>query len=105
MTDKFEIGEVAIYVRPGSPYYGCEVMVTGPLELKRSIDLVLGQEVEAMGYQIYADSFEIYPGHDRYRSVRPEHLRKKPRSIDREATGEWDLCPWRPEKVNAKPSR
>jgi hypothetical protein len=32
------MGEIAIFVRPGSPHYGAEVTIVGPLEVRARID-------------------------------------------------------------------
>lgn len=34
MTDTYEVGEVAIYTAVGSQHHGCEVTVTGALEMR-----------------------------------------------------------------------
>ncbi len=74
MADKFEKGEVAIYVRPDSPYYGQEVEILSGLETwHNSNDHVAGVPcLKATGYRISG-----LPPRQNGWGARPEHLRKK----------------------------
>lgn len=101
MTDKFEIGEVAIYVRPGSPSFGVELTVCSKQLVFSAIDDRTGKRVRSIGYQVDCPQLD-----SKFRwFANAKHLRKKPRPPERQELGEWDLCPWRPEKVDAKPSQ
>lgn len=98
MTDKFQIGEVAIYVRPGSSYYGDEVTIISGLQLHAGgADLVTGarhSKYPRPGYlirhpEIIGEGF-----------ADPAWLRKKKppqREIDQVTT--WDKCAWRPKEL------
>jgi len=98
VAEKFEVGEVAIYVRPGSKSYGQEVTILSPLRLRRlwnregtSFRLVEAHEVK-FGEQTIGVN-----GHP-FGAV-PEELRKKPPKVTpREQVGEWELCPWQPDR-------
>ena len=98
MTPKFEIGEVAIYVRPGSPYYGDEVTILSGLQQHSGgSDLVTG--ISYVKYQ--------HPGYViRHPEVigkgfaDPAWLRKKkPPSREIDQVTSWDKCAWRPREV------
>ncbi len=98
MADKFEIGEVAIYVRPGSPYYGREVeIIQGPVQCIPTTDHMGVETAPYVGYQI-----SNFDGDDRRitQLSRPEWLRKKKpprREIDQIVS--WEDCAWKPQTV------
>ena len=101
MADTFTVGEVAIYIRPGSKHIGKDVIVTSGLYMARHhIDNVfIGN---CFVYDITASWGGDRTRNGMRRAVLPEHLRKKhlPPQSDFTA-GEWELCPWQPkEKVN-----
>ena len=104
MNETFKVGEIAIYVRPGSPFYGQEVTIIGPLELRggpRSRDHITGlPTTRDIKYLIsYPVGFE--PDGKGF-SARPENLRKKkPPQRDIDQIVSWDDCVWRPERVSA----
>ncbi len=82
--DKFEIGEVAIYVRPGSPHYGKEVTVLSGLRPAASIvvDVLTGVESYGAKNLVY-EITDLYPALMlRAFTARPEWLRKKPKRQD-----------------------
>lgn len=99
MTDKFEIGEVAIYVRPGSSYQGTEVtVITALREHKGGFDHVTNQWVH-LDELVHTIRF-----HDGIRkAAKSEWLKKKQRRLDRECDRKvsWDECLWKPKQVTA----
>lgn len=99
MTQRFEVGDVAIYVRPGSPYYGQEVTITRGLALSMpGPDHVTGKEDNG-GYPVYGIN-NLDDDYTATWTARPEHLRKKKppsREIDQVTT--WDKCAWSPREV------
>lgn len=103
MTDKFEIGEVAIYVREGSPNYGKEVIVASDIELCLIKNGFSGKTIPSQSHRIEVPSDWIFGPYSMPaevpRRAKPEWLRKKPRQPVRESLGDWELCPWRPERV------
>ncbi len=53
MSDRFEVGEVAIYNRPESAYHGIEVTVISNLQQRSFFDTVTGTKGNvAFGYEI-----------------------------------------------------
>ncbi len=101
MAEKFEIGEVAIYVRPGSPHYGREVTVTSGLQtVGGGTDHITGEKVpKFLGYKIDG----IPPVKSEYMCARPEWLRKKKpprREIDQIVS--WEDCLWKPETLGVQ---
>jgi len=98
MDEKFEVGEIALYCKPGSPYYGLEVTIVSELiycplmysHSTRTWD-------DGFAYRIAGDLPDIRPPGCSFSPpwyARPEHLRKK--RPPREALGKWEECPWRP---------
>ncbi len=81
--DKFEIGEVAIYVRPGSPSYGNEVMIIGPLAMRGGgFDYVNKEKMNrCFGYKIEFGDGDKGPNGKGF-MAKPEWLRKKPKRQD-----------------------
>ena len=97
MTDKFEIGEVAIYVRPGSPFYGAEVKILSGLIFQNRVQDHLTGEYRDGGWRYFID---IPTGNPNGFTADPEWLRKKKpprREIDEVTT--WDKCLWKPREV------
>ena len=95
MTHRFEVGEVAIYVRPGSPYYGEEVTIIRGIHRYLVVNDHLGQNI---GEEI--DGYGIQCSWSRAGGASPEWLRKKKppsREIDQVTT--WDKCLWKPREV------
>ena len=96
MTSKFSIGEIAIYVRPGSPYYGREVTVGRRI---KSNEFVGGDHLGQMSFASNAEGYVIH-GLETVTAAKSEHLRKKKppsREIDQVTT--WDKCLWAPREV------
>lgn len=88
---KFSVGEVAIIAFSvfesypvGSEVTILEVRHDGPLGLRYVIDRYRDE---------WGDLFLFTAEESSLRKKRP------PDDIKREETGDWDLCPWRPEKV------
>ena len=93
--DKFSIGEIVIYVRPGSPYYGEEVVITRGIHRYPVSSDHLGQTAGSM-----QDGYGIKCSWVTPCAARPEWLRKKKppsREIDQVTT--WDKCAWSPREV------
>jgi hypothetical protein len=89
MTDKFEVGEIAIYVRPGSPHFGEEVRIESNLEyFCGGVDYLTG-ELPEDGYEYEFTMIGLLPGIYPW-TARPEWLKKKPkpRAIDEKVS--WD---------------
>jgi hypothetical protein len=85
---EFEVGEIAIYVRPGSPHFGEEVQILGPPRMWGiGYDALYNCDSEpGMKYEI---DFIISPNQKTI-VARPEWLKKKPkpRAIDEKVS--WD---------------
>ncbi len=100
MAEKFEIGEVAIYVRPGSTMHGDEVTVMSGLVLSNGgMDGLTGKSIGAcMVYEISHPSKPTPPGYKR-RVALPEWLRKKKPHRDIDQIVSWDDCLWKPQPI------
>jgi hypothetical protein len=89
MTDTFVCGEIAIYVRPGSPYFGREVKILRALtKTFFSADHITGEKLSEweMAYRIDGIKYgENFPS-----SAAPEHLKKKPQKRDIDELVSWD---------------
>ena len=97
MTDTFSVGEVAIYVRPGSPYFGREVTILSPLELGGGgPDHITGKITElAMLYTVDLPAQNgIAP-----MGAKPEWLKKKQHKRDIDQIVSWEDCLWKPSEV------
>jgi hypothetical protein len=94
MTDAFNIGEIAIVNKPGSPYHGAEITITAPLHMTAYIESSTGTLYDPE--PCYGISVP-WRSDGRYVSP-PRYLRKKRLPPPREEVGEWDLCPWQPAK-------
>lgn len=55
-NETFKVGEVALYVRPGSPNYGRPLTITGPLQMRPIFDKGVGHRT-AMTYQVESPFF------------------------------------------------
>jgi len=96
-VDKFEVGEVAIFCNPRSRHCGDEVTIAGPLHRCRVTFAESGGQIIAEVYEIEAPvSWGAAPT-GRW-VARPSSLRKRRPPPKREEVGEWDLCPWQPER-------
>lgn len=102
MSEHFEVGEIAIYVRPGSPYYGQEVEVLSCLiEDDESTDVITGETLAASWGFVYQIT-DLYPDTPGLMTAHPEWLRKKKpprRDIDQKVS--WNDCIWKPAGVTA----
>lgn len=72
MTDRFAVGEVAIYVGPESPWRGFEVTVMGPLTHKR------WQGRDGKMYESDCYHIQIPYVNEDFLIAEPHELRKKP---------------------------
>ena len=102
MNEHFKVGEIAIYVRPGSPYYGREVEVLSRLFPETGgVDIVTREIYEETGKLVYRIT-DLDPGTPGLMVAYPEWLRKKkPPQRDIDQLVSWDDCVWRPERVSA----
>ncbi len=96
MAEKFEIGEVAIYVRPGSPYCGEEVeIIKGPYLYRVSYDSL---DPSNNGNPEYGYTVRSTVNGEKY-GARPEWLRKKKPHRDIDQIVSWDDCLWKPQPI------
>ena len=98
--EKFEIGEIAIYVRPGSSYYGEEVTILSGLRPRKDgMDFVTGEYQILVNYLVYeiSEPAERFTGPQRV--AKPEWLRKKPKRRECDKIVSWDSMPWRPKET------
>jgi hypothetical protein len=77
MYESFEIGEIAIYVRPDSPYYGQEVEVLSSLEWQEVLYDIQTKKMNYEGQYCYKISIKS-PKDGRYLVAPPQWLKKKP---------------------------
>lgn len=100
MAERFKIGEVAIFCRPGSKNYGVEVTIVGPLKLWRLWTAPHDYYV-AKAHQVDGALIDDAMPHFKKWVAEPKHLRKKgsPLPPNSQETGEWDECPWQPQHV------
>jgi hypothetical protein len=98
MAETFKVGEIAICVAIGSndvrwpEYDGQEVEIVGALENRN----VWGDR--ARTWRQTACCYRIRTSDGYVLCALPENLRKKRLPPPREETGEWDQCPWQPER-------
>ena len=97
----FAIGEVAIYVRPGSPHFGTEVTILyGPCRFTNSLDYRTGRIGELfIGYCVSSGEVDLR-GKDEW-AVKTENLKKKQHKRPMDEKVSWDECLWKPAGVNA----
>lgn len=81
--ESFSVGEIAIWVRPESRYYGERVRISRPLKARRIHDCRRpGSSVVAPCYAIeWLESDHGTPEHGQW-LARPQHLRKLPPKQD-----------------------
>lgn len=100
MSEHFEVGEIAIYVRPGSPRYGTEVRILSGLRSVSELhDVLTGENVQGP-LRCYAVTNPY--GSSRHGYCLPQNLRKKKppqRDIDQKVS--WSDCIWKPAWVTA----
>ena len=99
---EFHVGEIAIYVRPGSPYYGREITVTSCL-LIGSVFNVLTNSIEYVWEHYLIDGLPQIDG--RPWCSKPEWLRKKQQKRDIDQLVSWDdfqnATGWSPKRQTA----
>ncbi len=92
----FKVGDVCVIVAPGKPNHGCEVTILGPY---------VGTVITYDGEKKYVDGYDVStenlvwsrPAGMAY--DRTQLRLKRPPSKDDFTAGDWELCPWRPERV------
>lgn len=98
MSDKFEVGEVAIYVRPGSPSYGCEVTIASTL-IMSIFNTAEAPDVSDTAWVYLLD--EICAETGLQGCAEPHELRKKPPAREDHQLVKWSECPWQPSRERA----
>jgi len=95
----FKVGDVCVIVRTVQfhEYLGRECVVTGPLEMRHDS---LSPDGESLRYEIECDGKRFTPFPDQLRLKRPPSDDKQEPRADF-TPGEWDLCPWKPNRVKA----
>lgn len=102
--DRFEVGEVAIFVRPGSVYYGSEVTVMSELQLRDVWNLSTKRNEPQECYIVdspEANPPPMRPGHVAgFWVAKPEWLKKKGPPVE---LGSWKALDgiWSPTRENA----
>jgi hypothetical protein len=101
MTDKYQVGEIAIYVRPGSPYFGKEVEILGELKYVLVGFDFAGRRREPTFEWCY-DITDLCPKNPGIAAASPEWLKKKPQKRDIDELVSWDyLSDLMKKKVSA----
>lgn len=107
MPEKFEVGEVALFCKPGSPYFGAEVAIISELVYCPRMYSHTDQTwSDGWAYRVTGDLPDLKPPGCSFSPpwyARPEHLQKK--RPPREPLGRWDQCPWQPEVVRLEQQR
>jgi hypothetical protein len=99
---EFHVGEIAIYVRPGSPNYGKELTILSPLKMsaQNTWSQITGEKTEPfLGYEVDFPLDPTLPGNSVM--CRPEWLRKKQQKRDIDQIVSWDDCLWKPKREMA----
>lgn len=76
MVEKFEVGEIAIFSRPNSIFFGIEVSITLPLHNSLTKDRLDGSIRREDVYGIYAPELGLPPSQIGW-VARPKDLRKR----------------------------
>jgi hypothetical protein len=96
---EFHVGEIAIYVKPGSPVFGKEVTIISPLRLT-GVSTVSGETGLPIP-RFYGYEVDLPAKYAKGVCVPPEHLRKKQQKRDIDQLVSWDSCPWQPKRQTA----
>lgn len=97
-SETFDVGEIAIYCRPGSPHFGVEVTILSGLRMSRQTDQRTGEVTFEPGYKIDGPFGPLVNG--RPWGCPPQWLKKKrPPRKDRDVV-RWADCPWQPEVLH-----
>lgn len=91
MSEKFEVGEVAIYHRPGSVFHGVEVTISGPLEYCSACDF----GVTSYDWRYSIERAAGFPADP---MASPKYLRKLPPKREDHQLVKWGECPWQPSR-------
>jgi hypothetical protein len=99
--EKFDIGEVAIWVKPG-PNFGKELTVISSLQFVRTVDGGTGEVTDGWRYEIDAPGFVqgLHVSTVKRLFAEPEYLRKKRPPRKDLTIVRWADCPWQPESIN-----
>jgi hypothetical protein len=98
VSERFEIGEIAIFVNPESPRHLTECCIVEGLQQGRIVDDTTMTWRSGEFYRVTFSGDEI-----RY-AAEPHQLRKRPGQeappqAKREPLGSWENCPFRPDLV------
>lgn len=97
-VEKFVVGEIAVFVRPGSKYYGTEVTVRSELKLFNCEDRRNPDSPRELCLAYAVAGFFDEPPRGGWVAP-PEYLRKKRPPREDLKVGRWDECPWQPAKM------
>lgn len=102
-TQTFQVGEVALFCKPGSKHFGMEVTISGPLSMRLIRNTKTGAIRDVPAYVIEPIGHpELRPsGRSVGFATEPFNLRKRPAPGDREKIGSWQECPWTPKLETA----
>jgi hypothetical protein len=96
---EFHVGEIAIYVRPGSDYFWFEVTITSGLIVGRTLN-PFTNVMHASGPHYLIEGIPIHSNGNPW-SSKPEWLRKKQQKRDIDQLVSWDDCLWKPKRQTA----
>ena len=97
---EFKVGEIAIYVRPGSPHFGREVTIIGPLQIwGGGLDHITGARNPDGIIAYPTDLPPVLKGN--VMGAKPEWLKKKQQKRDIDQLVSWSDCLWQPKGVTS----
>jgi hypothetical protein len=96
-SETFDIGEVAIYWRPGAIGHGMDVTIAGVEYRRDGVDHLTGVQLDAGMFYVLA---EPSPRNGMRWLVTSRVLRKKRPPAERPRVVSWESCPWKPESIN-----